>query len=645
MMVSDFLIRVFSEYHKKINPNEPSTKVEKMEVEKIIQKEPEMVSQPIIQKIIQISPEEIGNKEYQEAIDYRKLKLITFEVGERRVLKESAQDESSIFVDEEDGVKIVTRKLDKDLGSYSVIEIPMGEYDKEIARRIIATSYLGHIDLTNKSLNELYYTIKQIVKNYYSSNRIKDIDNSLIKVSYYILKELTYKNVTPFFFDGLIEDINGVENNYITIYYAGKIDSKREVDFSGDYITNIKLSKDEIDEIIRLFVERGNDSITKQMRVKSVTLPTADKSRFTAIYPYETGGNMAFSIRKQVYNLLPPNVFIANKTATADELAFIAWAMDHVETGKIAIIGLPAAGKTTFLKTISFFIPATARVFSIETTPEIYLTQKSWTRQINVTDINQQIKLVNASLMFRPDFMIIGELKLDKSLADSLFSVMASGERTLFTFHATSPAQFISKFQARSLEISKDRLANLSYILFVTLDPVTHVRYLASIDEIYDYDDEHERVLWKNLTTTNLRVKGYNKETKKREIVLVFDTKFGQAGSKYVDFNTYVKFIQKAELNTGPLDIIKNPDQLLIMLLNSKLIERYVYIHNNDLELEQVFNEDGSLNYPLTYWKMYKQIYNEMKAIRTFLINETINDVDIEKFLKDYNLFYNSTHS
>ena len=646
MATSDFIIRVFSEYHKKMNPEDFTTKVEKMEVEQIVQKNPEKSSVTNVKQVIQmVSPETNEVKEYQEAIDYTKLRTITFEVGERRAFKESAQDEADIFVDEEDHVKIVSRKLDKDLGLYSVNEIPIGEYDKEIAKRIIATSYLGHIDLSNKSLSDLYYTIKQIVRSYYASNEIQDIDNSSIKVSYYILKELTYKNVTPFFFDSLIEDINGVENNYITIYYAGKIGAKKGIDFSGDYITNIKLSKNEIDEVIRLFVERGNDSITKQIRVKSVTLPTADKARFTAIYPYETGGNMAFSIRKQVYNLIPPNVFIANKTATADELAFIAWTMDHVETGKMAIIGLPASGKTTFLKTISLFIPATARVFSIETTPELYLTQKSWTRQINVTDINQQISLVNASLMFRPDFMIVGELKLDKSLADSLFSVMASGERTLFTFHATSPGQFLSKFQARSLEISKDRLANLSYILFVTLDPVTHIRYLASIDEIYDYDDEHERVLWKNLTTTNLRVREISKETRKRDVVLVFDTKFGQAGTRYVSYDTYAKFIEKAELNTGPVDILKNPDQLLLMLLNSKLIERYVYIHNSDLDLTQVFNDDGSLNYPLTYWKMYKQIYNEMKSIRTFLINETIKDVDVEKFLEDYNAFYNASHS
>lgn len=647
-MDSDFILKVFSEYYKKNKKNEESVKVDKLEVNKIESKSQvlENVEMPssIIGSVKFSADEKLPIREYQEAIDVTKLRLSTSPITERKQIKETGLDESDIFVDEESGVKIIKKKVNKEIGQYSIVELSTGEYDNEIARRIIATSYLGHLELKNKKLSDLYHEVKKVVKEYYKLNSIEDIDNSSIKVSYFILKELTYKKVTPFFFDGSIEDINGVEENFITIYYAGKIGTKSAIDFSGDYVSNIKLSKEEIDEIIRLFIEKGNDSITKQIRVKSVTLPTADSARFTAIYPYETGGNMAFSIRKQVYNLLSPNVLIANKTGTADEMAFIAWSMDHVETGKIAVIGLPAAGKTTFLKTIAFFIPSTARVFSIETTPELYLTQKSWTRQINVNDVDQQTNLINASLMFRPDYMVVGELKLDKSLADALFSVMASGERTLFTFHATSSTQFLSKFQARSLEISKDRLANLSYILFVTMDPITHMRYLASIDEIYDYDDENERVLWKNLTNVNLRMKGINKETKKRDVSLVFDTKFAQAGKRYVSYETYVNFIKKAEIQSGATNIIDTPDQLLIMMLNSKLIERYAYIHNNDLDLAQVTNPDGTINYPLTYWKIYKQIYNEMRAIRSFLIDETVKDADAQKFLGDYNAFYNTIH-
>lgn len=650
-MATDALLKIFAEYYKKImksNEEEP-IKVNSIEVEKI-----EAVSEKVeasttdksnaLATGVVASEEAAIIKEYQEAVDISKLKVAISPVYEKRQVKENAQDESDIFVDEEDKITLVSRKINKDLGQYTISEIHIVDFDADKAKRIIATSYLGHLELKGKKLSDLYYEIKKVVRKYYELNNFEDIDNSSIKATYYILKELTYKKITPFFFDPLIEDINGVEEKFITIYYAGKLGAKSLVDFSGDYVTNIDLGKEEIDEIIRLFIERGNDSITKQIRVKSVTLPTSDSARFTAIYPYETGGNMAFSIRKQVYSLLSPNVLIANKTATADELAFIAWVLDHVETGKISVIGLPASGKTTFLKTIALFMPATARVFSIETTPELYLTQKSWTRQINVTDINQQTTLINASLMFRPDFMVVGELKLDKSLADSLFSVMASGERTLFTFHATSPMQFLSKFQARSLEISKDRLANLSYILFVTLDPVSHIRYLASIDEIYDYDDDNDRVLWKNLTNVSLKIKGINKETKKRDVSLVYDTKFAQAGKKYINYKAYEEFIKKANITFSGLGISSNIDQLLIMLLNSKLIERYAYIHNNDLNLVQVFNPDGSLNYPLTYWKIYKDVYNEMRLIRSFLYDETTKEVNTDEFLKDYNKFYNSTH-
>jgi len=544
----------------------------------------------------------------------------------------------TIFRDEEDGVDVINRTLNKNSSEYLLDEIKTGEFENNIARKILMSSYLGTIMLKGRALKDIYYEIKKTVRNYYKQEEIEDIDNSSIKVTYFLLKEVTYKSLTPFFFDPFIEDINGVENEQVVVYYTGKLETG--MDLSGDYITNITINSEQIDELIQLLIERGNSKITKQDRVASVTLPTSDAARFTAIYPYESGGNKAFSIRKQVYNLIPPNVFIRNKTATAEALAYIAWAMDHVDTGKMAVVGLPAAGKTTFLKTISLFIPQNARVFSIETTPELQLFQKSWTRQIQVTDAKQQTALINASLMFRPDFMIIGEVKFDKDLVDALFSVISSGEKTLFTFHATSPSSFISKFQSRSLEISKDRLSNLSYLLFVVLDPTTHIRYLASIDEIYGYDDENERVLYKNLTSMRIKEKTSTGFGKKKEYTLVYDTKFVEGGDKYISYDVYNKFIEKCNLR-----IEKNaeggykPDQLLLMILNSELLKEYVYIHNKDLEIEYVYDDKGKIIYPLTYWKTYKEIYNEMNSIRSFLLVETQNNVNPTEFIEDFNRF------
>jgi len=544
----------------------------------------------------------------------------------------------AIFRDEEDGVDVINRTLNKNSSEYLLDEIRTGEFENNIARRILISSYLGTIMLKGRALKDIYYEIKKTVRNYYKQEEIEDIDNSSIKVTYFLLKEVTYKSLTPLFFDPFIEDINGVENEQVVVYYTGKLETG--MDLSGDYITNITINSEQIDELIQLLIERGNSKITKQDRVASVTLPTSDAARFTAIYPYESGGNKAFSIRKQVYNLIPPNVFIRNRTATAEALAYIAWAMDHVDTGKMAVVGLPAAGKTTFLKTISLFIPQNARVFSIETTPELQLYQKSWTRQIQVTDAKQQTALINASLMFRPDFMIIGEVKFDKDLVDALFSVISSGEKTLFTFHATSPSSFISKFQSRSLEISKDRLANLSYLLFVVLDPTTHIRYLASVDEIYGYDDENERVLYKNLTTMRIKEKTSAGFGKKKEYTLVYDTKFVEGGDKYISYDVYNKFIEKCNLR-----IEKNeeggykPDQLLLMILNSELLKEYVYIHNKDLEIEYVYDDKGKIIYPLTYWKTYKEIYTEMNSIRSFLLVETQNNVNTTEFIEDFNRF------
>jgi len=633
---------IFKEYAKKKQKRQQTIEEIKVNAVKVETPPPSNNVQSAI--VIETSQKEAKETVYDfaEAPDLTRYGGIIVQ-NKSKIITESDQHISTetIFRDKEDGVDVIKRTLNKSAGEYLVEEIKIGDFENNIVRRILISSYLGTILLKNRSLQDIYYEIKKTVRKYYEQEEIEDIDNSSIKVSYYLLKEITYKALTPFFFDPFIEDVNGVENQPVVVYYTGKLETG--MDLSGDYITNITINSEQMDEIIQLLIERGNSKITKQDRVASVTLPTSDSARFTAIYPYESGGNKAFNMRKQVYNLISPNVFIKNRTATAEALAYIAWAMDHVDTGKIAVVGLPAAGKTTFLKTISLFIPQNARVFSIETTPELQLYQKSWTRQIQVTDAKQQTALINASLMFRPDFMIIGEVKFDKDLVDALFSVISSGEKTMFTFHATSPSSFISKFQSRSLEISKDRLANLSYLLFVVLDPTTHIRYLASIDEIYGYDDENERILYKNLTTMRIKEKTSKGFGKKKEYTLVYDTKFAQAGEKYISYDTYNKFIEKCNLRIEKNEEgLYKPDQLLLMILNSELLKEYVYIHNKDLEIEYVYDDKGKLIYPLTYWKTYKDIYTEMNSIRSFLLVETQNNVTPEEFIEDFNRFKNT---
>jgi type IV secretory pathway ATPase VirB11/archaellum biosynthesis ATPase len=638
------ILDIFKEYNKKKQQNKKQDinelKIETLKVEKQISSEKPQTNPILVLQQKQEQKEKGIVYDFVESTNFNNYNKFNISNKAKLKTEENMAITETIFKDEEDNVDIINRTINKSLGEYKIEEIKISDFENNISRKILMSSYLGTIPLKNRFLKDIYYEIKKTVKNYYKQEEINDVGNSSIKVSYFLLKELTYKLLTPLFFDPFIEDINGVENENLVIYYTGKLESGENL--SGDYITNIEIKNQQMNEIIQLLIERGNSKITKQDRVAFVTLPTADSARFTAIYPYESGGNMAFSIRKQVYNLIPPNMFVKNKTATADALAYIAWAMDHVNTGKMAVVGLPAAGKTTFLKTISLFIPETSRIFSIETTPELQLFQKSWTRQIQVTDAKQQTALINASLMFRPDFMIVGEVKFDKDLVDALFSVISSGEKTLFTFHATSPSSFISKFQARSLEISKDRLSNMSYLLFVVLDPTTHIRYLASIDEIYGYDDENDKILWKNLTTMRIKEKTSGGFGKKKEYTLVYDTKFVQSGDKYISYDIYNKFVDKCNLRIEKDGSGYKPDQLLLMILNSELLKEYVYIHNQDLEIEYAYDENEKIIYPLTYWKTYKEIYNEMNAIKNFLLIETQNNVNADEFIKDFNNFKNT---
>jgi len=79
----------------------------------------------------------------------------------------------TIFRDKEDGVDVIKRTLNKSAGEYLVEEIKIGDFENNIARRILISSYLGTIFLKNRSLQDIYYEIKKTVRKYYEQEEIE----------------------------------------------------------------------------------------------------------------------------------------------------------------------------------------------------------------------------------------------------------------------------------------------------------------------------------------------------------------------------------------------------------------------------------------------------------------------------------------
>lgn len=557
---------------------------------------------------------------YTQAVKISRLSQLQNEKSETRIILKI------------NGITLVSATLDPIRNKYDVKEIELNGEEKGIITNYEMLHKLTeHVNMKGP-LTSLFNSIKKEIDNFLVEQNEHPALARTEVIAYHMLKNYGYYELTPLLMDNKIEDINGIEGTNIVVH-----DSK----YLNDFIVNIFLNRQSMDKILKKFSEYGANPITPQVLNVSVTLP--EGSRFNCIYPYENEGKMSFSIRKQVFTLISPQQSLDGNFVTVDELAFLGWVMQHSELGKLGFIGLPGSGKTSFLKTMSLFIPLNSRVFSIETTPELLLKQKSWAQNVYVFDPEKQAKLLSASMQYRPDYLIVGEVKLEKELVDNLFSAMSSGFKTMFTFHSEDTMSFIAKMQSRALEIARDRIANINFLLFIVEDKSIKKRYLSNIDEIYGYDSDRDRVLHQTLIKTKLR---YGKQKEVEPLCSVQETDDEKKLQKEIDiYNTFLKLEKITDIK--PIDGQSQPDILLEMLLKSKAIENFVKIYGIGEENQQ-YKEPQ-----LRYSKEYARIFAQMRGIRSFLAVEYVKYENmspeikianaVDTFMQDYQNYINTS--
>jgi len=122
----------------------------------------------------------------------------------------------------------------------------------------------------------------------------------------------------------------------------------------------------------------------------------------------------------------------------------------------IIISGGTGTGKTTFLNTLSNFIPRDERIVTVEDTAELKLQQEHWVRlesrpsniegkgEIAIRD------LVRNCLRMRPDRIVVGECRGAEAL-DMLQAMNTGHEGSLTTIHANSPRDALSRLSAMCL--------------------------------------------------------------------------------------------------------------------------------------------------------------------------------------------------
>jgi pilus assembly protein CpaF len=174
-----------------------------------------------------------------------------------------------------------------------------------------------------------------------------------------------------------------------------------------------------------------------------------DGSRVNAIVPPLALDGPVLSIRRFGVRLTVDDL-LANGTMPVDMLQLLRAAVEARVS--VLVSGGTGSGKTTFLNTLSRYIPGDERLVTIEDSAELKLQQKHVvrleTRPANLEGIGEvkQRDLVRNALRMRPDRIIIGEVRGAEAL-DMLQAMNTGHEGSLTTIHANDTRDALSRLE------------------------------------------------------------------------------------------------------------------------------------------------------------------------------------------------------
>ena len=196
--------------------------------------------------------------------------------------------------------------------------------------------------------------------------------------------------------------------------------------------TNIHfVDKEQLDDFIVKLAHKSGKHVSSAFPIVDAMI--FGKHRLAASFREEVSPKgSTFTIRKfreEPYSVID----LMNLGTINDEIAAYFWLMME-NRASMLVIGGTAAGKTTMLNAIAGLIKPGYKVVTVEETAEINIPTENWVQftsresyGLSGTKIGEVslFDLVKTSLRYRPDFLIVGEVRGEEAFV--LFQAVATG--------------------------------------------------------------------------------------------------------------------------------------------------------------------------------------------------------------------------
>ena len=378
-------------------------------------------------------------------------------------------------------VKITIAKDESGICKYIIDEPKLSEEEEKIKDEVI--SKILYLDTKNVDDTIIKMLRERGLK-----------DEQVEKMLYYVKRQMSYDVITPIMLDPDIEEIECRGYNYpITIVH-------RQFSECIRLYTNITLEND--DQVIRVIerlASKANKSVNIAKPYLEFALPEGHRVATTIGNEISLPGS-TFSIRKFPAKPLSITGMISNGMLNELIASYLWFLMEHRPF--ILILGPTGGGKTSLLNALLNMVNPNYKILTIEDTPEINIVSGNWVRFMSRTTLGGNFEvslndLAKLSLRYRPDYLVIGEVR-GKEI-EALIHGSASGHASLSTFHGARPIDAVTRISSLlSTDLAKLFLQTI-WAFIIVGSRKEEDRTVRTIMSIYETVTEHNKTKFKKV--------------------------------------------------------------------------------------------------------------------------------------------------
>ncbi|MEM2592830.1 MAG: type II/IV secretion system ATPase subunit, partial [Thermofilaceae archaeon] len=352
---------------------------------------------------------------------------------------------------------------------YLVIEEPLQpseetalEKVKDILTKELDFPKLGEEEEVRKAVVE---TTKKILRKYAGGLGLGSVDDKLTeKFLYYIERDMMgFGPLNVIMDDYKVEDIS-CDGVGIPIYVWHR-------DYESLPTNIIFTDREALDNFIIHLAHKAGKHVSSAFPIVDAMI--YGKHRLAATFREEISPRgSTFTIRKFRERPFSITELIISNVLNSEMGAYFWLLLEH--KASIMLIGATGSGKTTLLNALTTFIRPRMKIVTCEETAEINIPRENWVRFVTresyglgSTERGQVslFDLVRTSLRYRPDYLIVGEVRGEETFV--LFQAIATGHGGLSTVHAENIESAVKRFMSPPMNIPETHISLLDAMALV----------------------------------------------------------------------------------------------------------------------------------------------------------------------------------